>query len=565
MSNKKWIKRPYSSIEETIEANTGISIDELLNPAPNPYLEGLAESVAIVRACIEADMQIKIVGDYDVDGITASTILALGLEELTGKKPDVIIPKRFSEGYGLNMSIVDSITEGLMITVDNGIAAEKQIKRAKEKGITVVIIDHHVIPDDGVLPDADAILDPHAISGSEYLDYSGAGLAYRFIMQLNPNTQIEDKLVALAGIATVADVMQLKGDNRRLVLKSLQAVKSGNVTYGLQALLRAIQIPIEPTATDYGFKVGPCINASGRLYDDGGYQVYDLISMDAKNICELLDIENICKEKADNLVAYNRERKSLVNETMEKVNEDLDEKTIKKPLIYYRNDIHEGIIGIIAGRLCEKYHTPALVFTDPKEEGVLKGSGRSIPEVNLKKLLDSKSDLFIKYGGHAGAAGMSIKKDNLNNLEAELVSLLKEVDITPSNVIYYDLDINEEDIPRVAEELKKYEPFGEGCPKIRFRLNNFTASPCGAAHYTVMGPFKNHIKIFGKNISLMGYEMINEYIDAGEPTSIDVICELGINYFNGKVSYVAEIIDFKAKEAKKTNFYNNLTEMLVFN
>ena len=180
----RWEKKnpSFTTIEQVIEYNSGTTVQELLFSQENdedPYLFGLDQCVNVVKNCIEKGMEISIVGDYDADGVTSTTILSLGLEEITGKKPEIHIPKRFSEGYGLNISIVDKIpSHSLMITVDNGIAAVEQIHKAKEKGIVVVIIDHHIKRDDGKIPCADAVLDPCAVDGSDYTYYCGAGLAY---------------------------------------------------------------------------------------------------------------------------------------------------------------------------------------------------------------------------------------------------------------------------------------------------------------------------------------------------------------------------------------------------
>lgn len=567
MKEKKWIQKNPSltTIEQVIEENTGLSLNDLMNPKTTPYLKGLKECVEVTRDCISKNMPITIVGDYDCDGITSSSILYLGLKELTGKEPEVIIPKRFSEGYGVNMAIVDRIEKGLMITVDNGIAAVEQIAKAKEKGLTVVVIDHHIIRDDGKLPQADAMLDPSAIKGSEYESYCGAGLAYRFIMELNPNTSIKSKLVALAGIGTVADVMPLIGDNRQIVLESLNSVKNADVTFGLYNLMQSVGIPINPTATDYGFKLGPLFNASGRLNDDGGARVVDLLVKECViGTYQMLDMEPICREEAEALCGINEDRKQLVFDTMNEVYAELKDKEIKAPLVYYKEGINEGIVGIIAGRLAEEYHMPVLVLTSTHKEGIIKGSGRSVPEVHLKNLLNNVSDLFIGWGGHAGAAGLSLNKSNLDELRNRLEELLKGVKLQAPDTVYYDLEIKESEIPEYAENLAKYEPFGEGCPKVRFLLKNFTASPKGSSHYVVMGKQKNHLKIHGNNLSLMGFDMVDAYEEKGFPMNMDVIGEISINYHNDKVDYQMEIIDFKVRKKETTQVFDDFKSMFSF-
>lgn len=562
----KWEKKNegFTTVQEVVEFNTGMSTDRLLNPVENPYLKGLKKAVFVTKSCVAKNMPIRIVGDYDVDGVTSSSILALGLEEYTGVRPEVIIPKRFSEGYGINMSIIDRIDSGLIITVDNGITAVEQIQAAKDKGLVVIIIDHHIIRDDGKIPNADAILDPHAIQGSEYEEYCGAGLAYRFIMELYPDTKLEQKLIALAGIGTIADVMTLQGDNRRLVLRSLEAVRSGTVTYGLKALIDAAGIEFA-TESDYGFKIGPCINASGRLYDDGGYKAYKLLSSDPdQKSYDFLEVENRILAETQSLIDINKERKMIVYDSMELAEKKLSDKEVKKPIILYDNSFSEGIVGIIAGKLAERYQMPALVFTDSHKNGIVKGSGRSGGNIHLKELLDQVSDLFVKYGGHAGAAGMSLEKEKLPVLQERLSDLLKNVPTPKTDTIYYDLDLKEQEIPVIFKELEKYVPYGEGNPKVRFRLNDFIASPIGGTYYTVMGELKNHIKIFGQNLSILGFDFVSRYLADEMPMSIDLIGELSVNYFNGKKLYQIEMIDYKIRESKKTEVYQNLQELFSF-
>lgn len=556
-------KQEFKNIVEVIEYNTGLTIDELMKPKRFPYIKNLDEAVALTKECIQKGMKITIIGDYDCDGDTSSSILQLGLWEYTGIKPVVRLPRRFSEGYGLSMKMVDEIDEGLIITVDNGIAAVEPIKAAKEKGLTVIILDHHVIRDDGLLPEADVIVDPHAIEGSEYNEYCGAGLAYRFIMALNPDTKLQKELVALAGVGTVADVMKLVGDNRNLVTESLEAMANRNVTFGTKMLLDAIGFENYITESDYGFKIGPCFNASGRLKDNGAEKVVDLITMNP-SFEEQFFLEPEARAKAQELVALNEERKKLVFDTMIEVYADLEGKEKIAPLVYYREGLHEGIVGIIAGRLAEDYHMPALVFTDSKEEGIVKGSGRSYGGINLKEMLDATSEVFTKYGGHAGAAGMSLPKENLDTLQRNLTKLLSNVEMEAPDTLYYDLVISEEEVPVYAEELRKYAPYGEGCPTIKFLIKDFNATPKGSGHYDIMGDFKNHVKIFGENISVLGFDMVNRYRDDGFPMHMDIIGQLSILHMMGKTIYTVEILDYKKHDVKKTEVFNNLSSLLNF-
>lgn len=562
----KWIKKNDSinTIAGVIEANTGLSIEELENPPENPYLTGLSECVSVVKRCISEGMEIHIVGDYDCDGDTSSTILKLGIEEYTGKHVSVRLPHRFSEGYGLSVKIIDEIDSGLVITVDNGIAAVEAVKTAKEKGLTVVIIDHHVIRDDGIIPSADAIMDPHAIPGSEYDGYCGAGLAYRFIMELNPETKLKEKLVALAGIGTVADVMPLTGDNRRLVRASLEAVGNRKVTAGLRALLDAAGISAHPTESNFGFKLGPCFNAAGRLEDAGAEKVVNCISYDPDEYEAFMNQEGMMADALE-LVNLNKTRQKMVHEGMIYINEimgKMDE--IPNPIILYDKSFHEGLVGIFAGKLAEKYRRTAIVFTDSATHGIIKGSGRSYGEVNLKEELDKVSDLFTGYGGHKGAAGMSLPLDNLSLLQEKMGDNLKEVKTEDLSELQYDLECSTEDIQSICEELRQYAPFGEACPPVSFLIKNFNAIPKGSSYYEIMGDFKTHVKLYGNDFNLMLFDMAERFKDDGEPREMDVIGYLSVEWFMNKPTYTVEVIDYKKKENKKTEAFSKLQDSFNF-
>lgn len=562
----KWKKHQpkCKTIEDVMEYNTGTSIDELLNPKEYPYLEGLKRCVDITKKCIAAKMSVTVVGDYDCDGDTATAILKLGLEEYSGKLVNIRLPRRFSEGYGLSTKIIDEIDSGLVITVDNGIAAVEAVKKAKDKGLTVIIIDHHMIRDDGLIPEADAIVDPHAIPGSEYDGYCGAGLAYRFVLELNPDTRLKSKLVALAGIGTVADVMPLIGDNRRIVKNSLESVSSGNITASLESLLRAIGLSDHPTEDNYAYKVGPCFNAAGRLEDRGAEKVVNFIAYDHEEY-EAFLYQNDIDSSARELVEMNKKRQILVQEAMSDIRDKLNSLSkVKKPIVYVDTSLHEGLVGIFAGKIAEEYHCPALVFTESGKKGILKGSGRSYGDINLKEELDKCSDLFVGYGGHAGAAGMSIKKADVKKLEKRLIDNLSGTCISKPSDMYYDLECNVNDIPEICDQLRKYAPFGEKCPKIRYLIHDFCAVPKGSSYYEVMGQFHNHVKLYGKNFNVMGFEMADRFKDDGKPRKMDIIGTLNTEWFNGEKVYTVEMIDYQKQETKKTAAFNALQNACMF-
>lgn len=566
----EWTKKDSAStIIEVVERNTKMNIQDFLNPEKDPYLTGLNETVDFIKNEISKGTAISIIGDYDCDGITSSTILSLAFTEASGKEPFVRIPRRFSEGYGLSMKIIDEINEGLIVTVDNGIAAIEQVKEAKKKGLKVVVIDHHlpVKNEKGevVLPDADVILDPHAIPGSSFSDYCGAGLAYRVAKLLIPNNPLLTPLCALASIGTVADVMPLVGDNRNIVINGMAAVNSRNITTGLHLLLEELGIEWVSEG-DYGFKLGPVMNAAGRLLDDGPIDVVNVLktNFDPTDMHNAIALDNL-HEQVKTLVKNNERRRELVRSSMLEADELMKKEVLRRPIVLYNPNFSEGIIGIIAGQLAEQYQTPAIVFTDTKTEGILKGSGRTYGNVHLKDLLDSVSQYLLGYGGHAGAAGLSVKYEDLYDFKIALNGKLKDVDFgVNTEHLSYDLEIPLSDVASSLKELDKYAPFGEGNPQIRFKVTGFECSPVNGKFSKPMGPHMEHIRFYGKDVSAVGFDLAERYQSDGEPKIMDFVGMLGNNYFKGRAYNQIEVIDYKKKEKEKTKLNQSLEDLLIF-
>ncbi len=556
---KNWEQRnpDFATVSEIEESRLG---NDIFIKDDEPFIKNLDEAVELAKVCIEEGMPITIVGDYDVDGITSSSILCLGLWEYTKVKPEVIIPKRMSEGYGLNISIIDRIPpNSLMITVDNGITAVEQIEYAKTKHITSIIIDHHQKRDDGIIPNADVVVDPSAEENDCYKHYCGAGLAYRFIKNLNPNSKALNYYITLAGIGTVTDVMVLRGHNRYLVMESLKNISLLNVPFGMGILLEQMNICSDVTENDYGFLIGPVFNAAGRLYDDGGQKFVNFITLDRRVLKTPTDLE-VLEAEARQLIAINKERQEEVLQEMEIVKSKLQDTS---PIIIMEdNQFKKGIVGIIAGKLTEKYGVPSLVFAeDTKNKDNLSGSGRSPEGLNLKEILDKVSYFFVGYGGHAGAAGMTIKKDNLLALENALKEELQNYIPEDQNVVYYDLDITDytsEDMLKLYEEVRKYAPYGEGNQPIVFRYNGFTGVP------TIMGGQKTHFKIEGAGMTALGFNLASEWLELGKPATIDVIGTLSVNIYKEKTTPQIEIVDFHKTEVEQTEVYNDLVSLFAF-
>ena len=315
---KEWKSNNYNNVRQIVEAHTHMSAEEFLYPQKDPYLHGLKEAVQFVKLKLRHKVPVHIVGDYDVDGEMSTAILELALETFGGYPVHVRLPRRFSEGYGLSMKIIDEISDGLIITVDNGIAALEQVKAAKAKGLSVVVIDHHLPvrnPDteEIILPEADYVIDPKAIEGSMFSEYCGAGLAYRFAKALlTEEHPIMNNLLVFASIATVTDMVPLIGDNRTIVKEGLKHINQRDVTFGLQILLDRLKLN-HVTEEDYGFLIGPVMNASGRMLDDGPIDVVNMVT----SLADPANPEFIRKtmylhDLADELVERNEKRKEAI-------------------------------------------------------------------------------------------------------------------------------------------------------------------------------------------------------------------------------------------------------------
>lgn len=545
-------------VMEKIHEKDG-GLENYLMEGEKTEIRGLKDSVALITDAMNQKEPVKIIGDYDTDGIMSSIILYLSMLIRFKTKAQVRLPRRFTEGYGLSMKIIDEADKGILICVDNGITAVEQIAKAKKKGLKVIVMDHHLIRDDKKLPECDVLIDPHIDESAEFDDFCGAGLAYRFAEELlGENNPYLPDLLVMASIATVADMVTLKKDNRQLLKKGLEAVNSGRGTKGLRHLIGILGMEYVDEET-YGFLLGPICNASGRLKDDGAKEVFDYLYIMSRT-----HEESDLLQRANALISTNNERKDLVRESMANIASLLEETDTTVPIVLL-TDIHEGIVGIVAGNLAERYGIPVLVFTRTGESGILKGSGRSGGSCHLKKLLDKSSDLFIKYGGHAGAGGMTLKEEYLERLRESLKKNYMELGIPAnSGQKTYDLEISSALIHESITELKKYSPFGNGNRKPVFYIREFECTPKNGSYYMVMGKNGEHVKLFGTDVSAIGFQMAERYKADGCPQKINILCTLSENYFNGKIYDQIEIIDYDIPEVKVSEIQRSLMELLMF-
>lgn len=540
-----WKKRGNArNITEVIKEISRLSLEEVSNPAPISSLSimGMEEAADILLHAIESKSPITIVGDYDADGITSTAILWYVLRYLD-VTPRTRLPKRYSEGYGLSMRVVDEIDSGVVITVDNGIAALEQVKAAKRKGLTVIVLDHHLPGNE--LPEADIVVDPHiAPEQSGFSDYCGAGLSYKMAQLLIDDDDFLRKMEALAAIGTVADVMPLIGDNRIIVKEGLQCINQHDLPVGLLALINAVGARKVDEQT-IGFTIGPLLNAPGRLRDDGAMESLQLLITEDYAEAEA---------KAFALIETNNMRKDLLKKGMERAYEILhrEEKENVNPICIYDPELLAGLAGLVAGRLAEEYKTPTIVLTKT-EDGQMKGSGRSYGDIHLKYLLDDVCGYLSHYGGHAGAAGLSLIAEHFEDFRCALEEHMKEYTRPDGTEFFYDLEATVAELPRIMEDLKRYAPFGEANPRPVIKIDNIILLPQAGKLYRTMGDHEEHIKLLGKDFSVIGFNMTEEYVRQGKPEIINVIGYLTSTNFRREEQLELEAIAFEKQEQVKRN------------
>ena len=439
-------------------------------------LKDIDKAVEIISGKIDAGTKMRIIGDYDIDGVTATYILLKGFKRL-GANVDTYIPDRVADGYGIHDHLIKKAMEDgidTIVTCDNGISASSQITYAKELGMTVVVTDHHEVPftdtEEGrtyILPPADAIINPkQADCTYPNKNICGAVVAMKLVFALYekyrlPEEEKEDFLEP-AAIATVGDIMDLQGENRILVKEELARLPFTK-NKGLKALIRAIGLEDQKiTSYDIGFRLGPCINASGRL-DTAMRSLALLQSEDEEEAAKL----------AGDLKALNDSRKALTEKGTEKAYKLIESSNLKndRVMVVFLPECHESLAGIIAGRIREKYHKPTFVLT--RGEKSLKGSGRSTENYSMYEELVKCDSLLVQYGGHPMAAGLSIEEENVEKFRQTLNDncTLTEEDMIPKIVIDVPMPIsyiNEE----LVEQLSILEPFGKGNTKPLFAQKN---------------------------------------------------------------------------------------------
>ena len=507
---------------------------------PSPWkMKDMERAVQILQKKITQKKKIRIIGDYDIDGVTATCILLKGLKRLNANV-DTYIPDRVKDGYGMHEQLIDkALEDGIdtILTCDNGIAAAAEIEYAKKEGLTVIVTDHHDIPfrdtEDGriwIIPKADAVVNPKQ-NDCLYPNKNicGAVVAWKLIWALYERLGIDSDeiwdFLELAAIATVGDVMDLQGENRIIVKEGLKKLSSTSFE-GLKALICVNNLEgAEITAYHVGFVIGPCINASGRL--DTAARSLELLLAD--------NMEDAMK-LADDLYDLNQSRKAMTEQGKEQAIQSIEENNLGKDrvLVVYLPDCHESLAGIIAGRIREAYNKPVFVLT--KGADGVKGSGRSIEAYSMYEELVKCSDLLTQFGGHPMAAGLSMEEKNVELFRRRLNDncTLTEQDLIPKIMIDVPMPISYLS-KKLTEQLKVLEPFGKGNSKPLFAQKNLRA-----VGIRVLGRNRNVAKMLlidenGIKMDAVYFGEAQEFVDFVQVhDTISVTYYPEINVFQGR-------------------------------
>lgn len=525
MSTFRKRNEDINTLEEYVFSKSGKHIAELNTYKDHYYINGLKEAADKIKEAVKTKRQIYVFADYDADGIDSAAILFLMFEKLRKKYGiekrtfRIVVPDR-SWGYGVNETKVAAMEDNsLLITVDNGITAIKALKKAKEKNMEIIIMDHHKRKLDGTLPPYDILIDPSAFPDSaDFSDYCGAGLSYKLCEEMFPNDkEFLLKISAFAAIGTVGDCVSMTEDNRRIVRAGMYALNKDKSSQGLSDILSLSNISGHVFSEDIGFRIAPVINASSRMRKFGAAEAMRAI-ISEKNAPEL----------AGELIRVNNERKEATAEMLSQVTIDYND-----PINFHVVKGNPSICGLVAAKLAESTGKPSFVMAE-SAPGLLSGSARSDDETvnDIISVLDYAKEYLHTYGGHKGAAGFSVKTEDVEKLHKELSS----AKVVPHEEnILYDLDIEPkaEDFVRTAKTLAGMEPFGKNFEKPVYRVK---VSLNNSASVKMFGD--NHVRVTfdDSRVNAVGFFMGDKLSNELSGDNAYLYGTISFNINNGKAA-----------------------------
>ncbi len=512
---------------EIVGGNVDNLFKRVLYNLHNPFLlNDMDLAVARIEMAVMKNEKITILGDYDADGVTSTSILYMFLKE-QGADVNYYIPNRFSDGYGMNSELIDRFhNEGinLIITVDNGISAYDEVNYAKSLGMDVVITDHHECPEK--LPECCAVINPKRKDSTyPFSELAGVGVVFKLISALAKEgiERIIKKYILITAIGTIADVVPLNDENRAIVIMGLK-MTACNSNHGVQALLNVVGIDGEATVSDFAFGIVPRINAAGRL-KDASVCVELFSSKDYSRCCQI----------AKDIDLLNQERQNVEKEITESVFKIINENKLYRDnvIVVYGDDWNSGVIGIVASRVSEKYYKPCIILTNDTDD-IVKGSGRSVSGFDLYEALKDSTDLLLKFGGHELAAGLSLNKSNIDSFISKINEYAKTIlnGETLIQKIYIDYTLKDSFLNvNAIESIKVLEPYGVGNPKPVFALLDVVV-----AKKQLLSDGK-HLKLTLKCnntfIDAIGFSMGEYDLLIQEGYCIDIAGNLDVNSYRG--------------------------------
>ena len=546
-------RKKGTTIKEVINCNTNGCADEILHPLPtySYTAPGIRELARLIRKC--ADWHFLVITDFDPDGECAGAEMKLLFDAAGITDYEIVVCSR-SDGYGPRPKHLQKLAKGkknVVMELDMGIRAFDFAEKAKETGAALIVVDHH-LPDPKRLPHADLIVDPHADQKLDtrgkyvYRDYCAAGLVCKLAQEMLPmNNEALFRIHSIACIATITDVVPLTGDNRNLFRDGVRCIRKGFMTKGLKALVDELETGWIVDESDIGFKIGPMLNAPGRLYPKGGKLSYLLLcSMDDQKSKQLVRVLKDANEK----------RKLLKAQALERAQETIQRNHLENanPLFILDPDLPPGIAGLVAGALSEKYQVTTIACS-VDSNGLIRGSARAAGQDHLLDALcecDRRHPgLFTAFGGHKKAAGLTLNPGKEDLFAREMSRILgPKKTVKPD--FSYDLEVKEKDVPKILEELLRYAPFGEGNPKIVFHIPDFRLSPKDGKFHTEGRA--DYIRVYGNNnLSAVSFEKeLKEKFLLSDPREMAITGYLSEDHFRGMKKPQIEIIDFDAVEKK---------------
>lgn len=509
----------------------------------DPYLlSEMSKAVERIVEAVKKEQKILIYGDYDVDGITSTAVLYRFFKKEYNLEVEYFIPDRIKNGYGLNLSSLENIVEdkiNLIITVDCGITAFKEAQYLAEKGVDLIITDHHTPSEK--LPKAEAIINHHLVKTDDYFaaEIAGVGTAYKLIQAIDSQAvdKMKAELLPIVALGTVADIAPLKKENRIFVKNGLEMIKKDKVL-GLKVLIEQLKINKDNlSAGQIAFIIAPPLNAAGRIHD-------------AEEALKLLISENLeeTEKIADKLIKINKQRQ----QQEEKIYQDAENKIknidleSKKSIILADPKWHSGIIGIVASKLVEKYNLPVILFAVDPEKDTAKGSARSISSLDIYQALKNCQAELVNFGGHKAAAGLTVKISKIDNFKNKfqkyLFKNLAEEDYFKRKKIDLNLDISLIN-KNFISNLEKFKPFGIANPAPKFLFENLNCNSCYQ-----MGKNNKHLKLYLENgIQAVAFNLGDKAADFSA-AKFDLIAQAEINRWQGKENIQLKVDDYRLKK-----------------